>query len=391
MRVGIKDVAAKAGVSISTVSYVMSGKRSISEETARRVRQAADDLGYVPRAARNAGGGAGMSGTSAGRGAAGTGIYGVASAGAVANGTRRGAAAYGASAYGPAGNGGADGRAPTNVLAISAPVRGQTDLSNYAVFFFALATAAKKYGYDILLLMDERADRELVRVANEHLVDGVFLLDVEIDDSRADVAASLPVPVVSVGYPANHDAVYAIDSDFAAMGREAVNVAHGLGHRHLLLAGGVEPALQAGANYLSRFVEGVRERSEELDVELTVMFTSGSGIDDATLVVDSAFGADSGISAIVCAETTPLAGALIGALRQRGKSVPGDVSLLLAMNASGTGQLPRAVDEMPMNPNAVCRRAVETMVAALEGSRRDVGSVELLPFEYRAHGTMTAR
>ena len=31
--VGIKDVAGKAGVSISTVSYVMSGKRPISPAT----------------------------------------------------------------------------------------------------------------------------------------------------------------------------------------------------------------------------------------------------------------------------------------------------------------------------------------------------------------------
>lgn len=43
---GIKDVAAKAGVSISTVSYVVSGKRKIGDET--RVRAAALELGYRP-------------------------------------------------------------------------------------------------------------------------------------------------------------------------------------------------------------------------------------------------------------------------------------------------------------------------------------------------------
>lgn len=36
---GIKDVAARAGVSISTVSYVMSGKRTISKETRDKVMQ----------------------------------------------------------------------------------------------------------------------------------------------------------------------------------------------------------------------------------------------------------------------------------------------------------------------------------------------------------------
>lgn len=45
---GIKDVAARAGVSISTVSYVMSGKRTISKETRDKVMQAAATWGIGP-------------------------------------------------------------------------------------------------------------------------------------------------------------------------------------------------------------------------------------------------------------------------------------------------------------------------------------------------------
>ncbi len=46
--VKITDVARHAGVSPSTVSYVLSGKRSISEETARRVEESIRQLGYRP-------------------------------------------------------------------------------------------------------------------------------------------------------------------------------------------------------------------------------------------------------------------------------------------------------------------------------------------------------
>jgi len=49
-RIGIKDVAAAAGVSTATVSHVLNrveGKR-ISEETRQRVWKAADELGYAP-------------------------------------------------------------------------------------------------------------------------------------------------------------------------------------------------------------------------------------------------------------------------------------------------------------------------------------------------------
>lgn len=45
-KVTIRDVANKAGVSISTVSHVFSGRRRISPETAARVQEAALALGY---------------------------------------------------------------------------------------------------------------------------------------------------------------------------------------------------------------------------------------------------------------------------------------------------------------------------------------------------------
>ncbi|MGP4005048.1 LacI family DNA-binding transcriptional regulator [Streptomyces sp. 4N124] len=44
----IKDVAAAAGVSATTVSHVLSGNRPVNEETATRVRSVVNRLGYVP-------------------------------------------------------------------------------------------------------------------------------------------------------------------------------------------------------------------------------------------------------------------------------------------------------------------------------------------------------
>ena len=43
----IKDIAKKAGVSIATVSYVLNKDPRISEETARRVRQVAEEMNYL--------------------------------------------------------------------------------------------------------------------------------------------------------------------------------------------------------------------------------------------------------------------------------------------------------------------------------------------------------
>src|ERR1051325_10432315 len=52
--VKIADVAAHAGVAMSTVSYVLSGKRPISEETRRRVQASIRALAYPPHAGARA-------------------------------------------------------------------------------------------------------------------------------------------------------------------------------------------------------------------------------------------------------------------------------------------------------------------------------------------------
>lgn len=51
--VNIKDVAGKAGVSISTVSHVINGTRFVSEEKKEKVQQAIKELNYAPNAVAN--------------------------------------------------------------------------------------------------------------------------------------------------------------------------------------------------------------------------------------------------------------------------------------------------------------------------------------------------
>ena len=331
---GIKDVAAKAGVSISTVSYVVSGKRKIGDQTRGRVRAAAHELGYRP----------------------------------VIDATT------------PVGS--------THVLAVSSPLRPYTDASNYAAFFLALASASKRHGYDILLLMHEAGDQELRRVADRHMADGVFLLDVLLSDSRADMAGAIDIPVVSIGYTNDTANVYTVDMDFAGMGREAMDKAHVLGHRHVMLYCPDRRAFLDGSNFLVRFLDAAMQRGEELGMTVMRKFASGRSADDVNLAADEAFAADPRITAIICEENAAQMGLLMNALSRRGLRVPQDVSV---MAACANGSTARLADEMPMNPAAVCERAVDIMVEVLRGERRDVGYVELLPGEYCARGTMRAR
>ena len=54
MSVTLKQIGREAGVSESLVSYALSGKQRISEETRRRVIEIADQLGYSAQTNRGA-------------------------------------------------------------------------------------------------------------------------------------------------------------------------------------------------------------------------------------------------------------------------------------------------------------------------------------------------
>ncbi|HWQ14502.1 MAG TPA: LacI family DNA-binding transcriptional regulator, partial [Roseiflexaceae bacterium] len=49
MQATIKQVAQRAGVSTATVSYVLNGTGTVTEETRRRVLEAVAALDYQPR------------------------------------------------------------------------------------------------------------------------------------------------------------------------------------------------------------------------------------------------------------------------------------------------------------------------------------------------------
>lgn len=49
-KTSIKDIAAKANVSIATVSYVLNGTRNVRSDTRERVVAAIEELNYKPNA-----------------------------------------------------------------------------------------------------------------------------------------------------------------------------------------------------------------------------------------------------------------------------------------------------------------------------------------------------
>src|SRR5690606_3782095 len=173
----IHEVAQAAGVSISTVSYALSGKRPVSEKTRRRVADAAVALGYTP------------------------------DAGARMLAGRR-----------------------THIFALTEPLRADTHAPTHMAFVLAAAVAARRHGYDILLLTDEQASEGMSRVASSRLVDATLVLDVAPDDARADIARSIRTPTIFIGIPDDTEGLTCVDLDFEAAGRLAVDRLVDAGH-----------------------------------------------------------------------------------------------------------------------------------------------------------------
>jgi DNA-binding LacI/PurR family transcriptional regulator len=227
----IADVAQAAGVSISTVSYVMSGKRTISQETRDRVEQAMVDLAYSPQA----------------------------SARSLAS-------------------------RSTSVLGLQAPIRAGVDVHVVMQIVAGALKEARVHHHDILLLTSDDA-AGVERAARAGMVDGVLVLDVETTDPRVGTLAELSIPSVLIGLPEGADQLVCVDFDFEAAGRLAAERLAERGHRNVALLG-APPQVQARhTSYSDRLTRGFLAGSAEAQLAATVLpCPAGPG---ATEVVDA--------------------------------------------------------------------------------------------------------
>ena len=207
---GIKDVAREAGVSASTVSYVLSGKRSISAKTTDKVMAAVEKLGYTPDASARK-----------------------------MRGMRN------------------------QIIALSAPIRGDINQARYNAYFLRTAWAARNAGYDVMLLTGPDAVKDIRRVTQSNLADGIVLLDVEQDDERAAQSGTFSKPCVAIGYPSSHADCACVDIDFALMGRKAVDFLYEKGHRTVVFLRNNESDYDRRSGYVILFRESLLAHAKE--------------------------------------------------------------------------------------------------------------------------------
>lgn len=329
----IHEVAAAAGVSISTVSYALSGKRPVSEKTRRRIEDAASALGYQP------------------------------DAGARMLAGRR-----------------------TNIFALTEPLRADTHAPTHMAFVLATAVAARRRGYDILLLTDEQTSEGMNRVAASNLVDAILVLDVAPDDERVAIARSVRTPTIFIGLPDDQRDLTCVDLDFDAAGHLAVDRMADAGYDRILLLGQTEVSYRK-SNFPRRLLRGVEERSAARGVQLTWTASGELATDTAAVraAVESAL--DDGIRAFIVHAVNDVHEVLLTVLTERGLRLGVDVAIVSAAASFDTALLPLPVDTIPLVPQDSCELAVEIAVQRLEDPRLPP-RIHLIPPTYRAVGSV---
>ncbi len=317
--VGIAEVARHANVSASTVSYVLSGKRPISPETQARVHDSIRALGYHPHA------------------------------GARALASKR-----------------------SNVIALVMPLRSGVHVPVLMQFVTAVATQAREYDHDVLLLTQDEGERGLRRVEGSSLADAIIVMDVELADPRVPLVRSLRTPCVLIGFPADADGLTCVDLDFAAAGRACVDHLADLGHRHVGLVGSPPAVYDRGTGFATRVAEAVAEAAARRGVT-SVAVPCEPTRDGARAAVAELFGRQPDLSGLIVHNESVME-SVLDALPEIGRRVPRDVSVI----AIGPDELAERLDlsGVVLPADDVGRQAVDLVMTKL--SDGDVPAATLL-------------
>ncbi|WP_329177749.1 MULTISPECIES: LacI family DNA-binding transcriptional regulator [unclassified Streptomyces] len=271
--VTLAEVAKHAGVSASTVSYVLSGKRSISSPTRERVEKAISELGYHPNA------------------------------GARALAGKR-----------------------SHVIALVVPLRTDVYVPIMMEIAISVTVAARSYGYDVLLLTNDEGPEGLRRVAASGLADGVILMDVELDDARIPVLRETGTHAALIGLPADTRGLACVDHDFAGAGALCAEHLADLGHQDIAFIGYAPGVYQRHAGYAERTLSGFRERAARRG--LRVLHRPCEGSYESTAGALSRILADRPDTTGFVVQNEGAIGPLLSLLRTSGRVVPEDASVV---------------------------------------------------------------
>jgi DNA-binding LacI/PurR family transcriptional regulator len=321
----IVDVARKAGVSVSTVSYALSGTRPIREETRQRVLQAVEALDYHP------------------------------------NLLARGLVSK-----------------RTKIIALLYPTDSSDYLDDVQLDFIAsVANMATYYRYGLLLFTSLSGERDIQRFIKEKLVDGLVLMEVQVHDPRVALMQELGYPFSLIGHCEVNEGISFVDLDFYTALRLCVNHLAGLKHREIAFIPRFEDFANSQHNYIIQSVRGFNTTVAELGIKGTILGSKPSaqcGYETMIRLLEE----QPGLSAVI-AGNDPIYGGVIQALREKGLEVPRDFSTIGMLSQRLAERYDPQVTTLTIPSNQMGRLGTEFLIRKLEGQEREPQQVMLAP------------
>lgn len=306
------DVAKQAGVSLSTVSYALSGKRTISEATRKRVLDAVRDLDFQPH---------------------------------------------------PHGRALASRRSNTIALVFPALCRGIGGMQ--LEFVSAAATAAAEHGYAFLISISPDQDAEVVHLARQGFTDGLILMEITLDDRRVDLLRERGVPFAMIGHRTDNTGLSFVDFDFVDAAERALNYLAGLGHRDIAFVGGSDAQFATGYGPVVRARAGFDSAVAAHDLD-AVWLPSEPTPRAAHDVVSRLLRERPTCTAILTAQTECIGG-IIQAAGKAGRHFPNDLSLVAFTSPTQAEGFVPTVTTMDFPAADMGRLGAELLVRQFEG------------------------
>lgn len=315
MAITIGDVARVAGVSRSTASYALSGKRTISESVRTRVLRAVDELGYTPNA---------------------------------------GARALATS--------------QTRVIGLLAQFLPDEFAPAMMQYILGVSNTARELGYDILLVTEADGTNALSRLTDSGMVDGVVLLNVAEDDDRLPILRDCGKPGSLVGLPADVDGVDVFDLDFEETGRVMVEHLVNLGHRELILISQPEHVVERGGAYVWRLQNAAVEAAAFAGIEIHTYF-GAAGQPQIGQQLGEILDAHPMATGLLL-NNEAVAAALPSTLHARHLEAPRDYSVIGRYSSEFARTFSLPFSHVESAPDLLGRMAVRQLVRRIEGRTR---------------------
>jgi DNA-binding LacI/PurR family transcriptional regulator len=336
----MNDVARLAKVSVSTVSYVLTGTRPISQATRDKVLAAMLELDYQPNAMA--------------RGLA----------------SRR-----------------------SSILGLLLPMDERGGLgATETAFITGAAEAASLAGYHLMLYPLGHHDPEaLRRLSSQRLLEGALLMEVRLDDDRVEVLRQFGVPLVLIGRTADPVELPYVDIDFDQTVQGAVDHLVELGHRRIVYVNHSPGLIDAGYGPARRTNDAYLTAMAAHDLS-PLMIPAEDTAAGGRLALGQALEQAPDLTAVLAMNDPALFG-ILGALADRGRVVPDDVSVVSMVTSVQVAELAHpALTAMTSPGSSMGRIAVEVLLRQLQaeaGTGPELGQVhqELLPCVLQVRGT----